>query len=483
MTAIGFLTVVVGAMAYVQAPQPFSIAFLGLVLACAAAFVRPAVGVYLVIFLTLLGDNATTSWWPFTKNMSSRESIFYVSDVISITPLEVLLSVTMVSFLLRALADPSWRFRRGTLLTPIGLLTLFVLIGFGRGLASGGNRTIAIFEVRALLYIPVLYVLITNLFVTRRQYRLVFAISVVAISIQSIFALVHYSGLPEAERTVLESLIDHPATLAMNAVFVLLIGLMAFGASRKWVWIVAALTPSILYSYLLSQRRAAMIALFVGLVCLFAVLSFRRRRLFWAITPVLFLLGVGFLAVTWNAEGAIGLPSSAVKTVMFPDQLGAQDQASNEYRDLESYNLGATIRGNPVSGVGFGQPFSIVVPMPDISFFEYWQYMPHNSVLWMWLKTGFLGFFTMLFLFGRAVQYGARAALRVTSPDDAALVVAGLGYVIMFLVFAYVDLGWDHRTTVFLVLAMTLSADFEPTQEAVSPEQRADRPTAVPVTT
>ena len=42
-------TLVVGAMAYVAAPQPFSLAFVVLVLVVLAAFLRPSIGVYLIV--------------------------------------------------------------------------------------------------------------------------------------------------------------------------------------------------------------------------------------------------------------------------------------------------------------------------------------------------------------------------------------------------------------------------------------------------
>ena len=90
------------------------------------------------------------------------------------------------------------------------------------------------------------------------------------------------------------------------------------------------------------------------------------------------------------------------------------------------------------------------VPLPDISFFEFWEYLPHNSVLWVWLKIGFFGFVAMLFLFARAVQHGTRSALSVRTPSTPRSSSSACHYVVMFLVFAYVDIAWDIRSTVFL---------------------------------
>jgi O-antigen ligase len=98
--------------------------------------------------------------------------------------------------------------------------------------------------------------------------------------------------------------------------------------------------------------------------------------------------------------------------------------------------------------------------MPDISFFEFWEYIPHNNVLWIWIKMGFLGFASLLYLFGRGVQLGARSIALVRSNTHTAFVLVGVAYVVMFIVFAYVDIAWDARCTVFLGLSMALCADF-----------------------
>jgi O-antigen ligase len=110
--------------------------------------------------------------------------------------------------------------------------------------------------------------------------------------------------------------------------------------------------------------------------------------------------------------------------------------------------------------------------MPDISFFEFWQFLPHNAFLWVWVKTGFFGFVSMLYLFGRTISRGARTALRVRSADDAAMVTACLAYAVMFLVFAYVDIAWGVRPAVFLAVCLAICAD------AFDVEREGRRPVA-----
>jgi hypothetical protein len=246
----------------------------------------------------------------------------------------------------------------------------------------------------------------------------------------------------------------------MNALFILLLCAWMLRCPRKLRWGMLVLAPPVVWAYILSQRRAAMIALFIGFVVLALVVFYRRRRRFWFVVPATAVLGLVYVLGTWNASGAIGLPAQAVKTVLFPEELGAADRSSDEYRIIEANNLWFTIRTSRVFGVGFGNKFLQPWKLPDISFFEFWEYLPHNSVLWVWLKMGYFGFVTMIFTFARGVQLGVRSAISVARDEDAAHVVTGLAYIVMFLVFAYVDIAWDTRSTVFLAVGFALSADF-----------------------
>jgi len=455
------LTVIAGVIARNTAPAGYSVALVGLVLACTAAFARPAVGVHIIVFFSLLGDDHVTPWYPFTKNMSSQESMFFVGDGFSMTPLETVLLATYASFFLRALADTEWRLKRGALFRPMVVFVVFVAIGFAKGHLTGHDRTIAIFEVRPMVYIPLVYLLITNLFTTQRQYRITFALAVIAMSIQSVFSLGYWRGLTDLGREELEALGEHTASVTMDVVFVFVLSLVVFRGTRWKKWALLPLLVPMLWAFVLAQRRAGMVALFAGIVVMFAVLFVRDRRRFWHIAPVFGFFALLLVAATWGASGGLGLPANAVKTVFFPGQLEDADQSSNLYREIEAFNLWYTIWESPLTGFGFGQPFLVVRPMPDISFFEYWQYLPHNSVLWVWIKTGFFGFVAMLYLFGRAIHRGAQSAMRVVGKDDLAMVVAGLAFPIMFLVFAYVDIGWGIRPAVMLAVCFALCADFE----------------------
>ena len=141
----------------------------------------------------------------------------------------------------------------------------------------------------------VVYILVTNLLSTRRQYIRLLMLAMVAVSIQSIFSLVYYLGIPAQERATLESLSEHSATIPMNALFVLLISALVLKCSRWIRWTSFLLSLPVVFAYLVSQRRAAMVALAVGVIIILAVQFQRRRRAFWFTAPTLTVLTIGFV--------------------------------------------------------------------------------------------------------------------------------------------------------------------------------------------
>jgi hypothetical protein len=68
------------------------------------------------------------------------------------------------------------------------------------------------------------------------------------------------------------------------------------------------------------------------------------------------------------------------------------------------------------------------------------------------------------------VQRGAATVARVADPDHLAFSIAALGYVVMYVVFAYVDIAWDARATIFLAFAMAWCGDFANLEQQEEPD-------------
>jgi O-antigen ligase len=480
--AFGVLTLLIGGMAHRSAPHPFSLVLLLMIIGVVAVLTRPVLGLYIVMFFTLIGDNNTIVWYPFAKNMSSLESIFFVDDAVIVSPLEVFLVVTTIAWLLNYQDRVGRQFRRPVLLYPLMGFTFFVLYGYVQGMRTGGDRNVALWEMRPLLYVPLFYLLITQLFSRREQYVRLFLVAMGAVFVHAVVAINYFRGLPAVERAEVESLGEHGASIHIDAMLLLVLALLLIkGCSPRLRVGMLLLAIPCLVAYAMAERRAAVVALVVGIIMFSMVLHRRRRRAFWWFVPIVTVVGSLYLAAFWGVQGSLGFPAQAVKSVIAPGQLSEADASSDMYRLFEKYNIWYTIRTDPVRGLGFGRQFYQPIPLPDISFFVFWRYLPHNSILWIWIKMGFFGFVAMLYLFARTVQRGAITVARITDPNHLAFAIAAVGYVIMYIVFAYVDIAWDARATIFLAFAMAWCADFinleqpaEVTDDEVVPDELDD---------
>ena len=65
--------------------DPSYIAWTILLASAVGIFYRPRYGIYFTLFFALVGDMTLIWWYPFYKNFSSLESIFYINDSIIIT--------------------------------------------------------------------------------------------------------------------------------------------------------------------------------------------------------------------------------------------------------------------------------------------------------------------------------------------------------------------------------------------------------------
>jgi O-antigen ligase len=108
-----------------------------------------------------------------------------------------------------------------------------------------------------------------------------------------------------------------------------------------------------------------------------------------------------------------------------------------------------------VLGQGFGHRFIQFLPLPYIPF-VWADYLPHNSVLWIWMNMGAAGFVAMLYLFGAAIGTGARATMQLRSRDGAALALTGTLFIVMYAIYAYVDIAWDIGSMVLLGIILAL---------------------------
>jgi O-antigen ligase len=458
---VGYLAIVAGglmisAIGRARVATPFLGVSLALVLLLLLGWlILPRPTLYATLFLTAVSDIVTVWWFPFVKNLSSRESISYLADSLTISPLDIgLLAGTVISTV-RRYANTRTLLPASPLTWPLVGFTGFLLYGFARGMATGGNLRVAVLEARPLFYILMVFVIILNECNRHAHLRYAWWAVLAGVFVQSLISIDYLNGLSASQRDSLESLNEHGSTIGHNVLFVTLLGLVLLGVKRpltKWLLLIAAV-PTI-YVYFVAQRRAGVASLVIAGAALAIVLFWRRRRAFWVVTPLVAVLLAGYVGAFWNSTSAAAFPAQAIKTIIAPNSASAEDRSSDLYRIIEAFDLNYTIRTDPIQGLGFGRAFYRPVPLADISFFELNAYMPHNSVLWIWIKLGFLGFVAMFYLFAKAIMLGVARIRELDRGVDLVITTTAVLFVVMYAVYSYVDVSWDARNTVFLGLAL-----------------------------
>jgi hypothetical protein len=428
---------------------PAVIAWLLLLAGIIAILLEPRYGIYLAVPLALAGDGMLVPWYPFGKNLSSAESLLFVHSAAIVSPLEIYLVATSLSWFIRETLRRTFRASLGRLTRCAWAFLAFVAFGVGFGLARGGNLNIALWEARPIFYLPLMALLASNLIQTREQASIAVWLGVAGLAVEGLIGSWHTIVELGFDLSQVDRIAEHSLSQHANTVFVLAIASWLYSASWWKRVLLPLLSAPIALTYLANQRRASFLTLAIGLVAVALALLKQRPRMFGWLMPTMVVLGILYLGAFWNSEGTLGMPARAVKSVL-SDEASAGDQLSNLYREIENVNNIYTIRNATLLGVGFGRKFLILVPMPDISFFVWWEYIVHNSIVWIWMKTGIGGFLALLYLIGTSLMEGAEAIWRIRDPDLAAIVLTATAYVAMHFMYAYVDMSWDTQSMLFL---------------------------------
>jgi O-antigen ligase len=196
-----------------------------------------------------------------------------------------------------------------------------------------------------------------------------------------------------------------------------------------------------------NNRRLAWVEIAASIITLYIISH--RSKLKQLITRCLLLsvpVLMAYVAVGWNAQGKIFAPIRTFRSVG-----DGQVDPSTLYRDLENFNLIQMLKEHPLIGSGFGHPYKIVVVMPDISFFQEWRFMPHNSVLGLWAFTGWLGFTGLSIAAIVAVYLAARAYRATQLPVERTAAFTALAAIVIYWVQCWGDIGFSERNGIFLV--------------------------------
>jgi hypothetical protein len=453
------------------APRPFALAIMLILLTMFAWAVKPIVGLCATVYFALVSDGVTMPWYPFTKGLSAKESILFISNSLILSPMELVLIFAVLALFGRFLVLGRWELRIGRLPFAVGAFIVFIVYGIAHGYLNGANHQIALFEARPFIGFALVYLLVSSVCSTTRDYRYLLWAVLCAISTHALISLEYLSHRSSEELKATESLLDHGAAMRMDLLILVVISSWMFpGTSRMLRIFATVMIVPVGWVYLVAQRRAAVVGLVGAFALLGVVLFWHRRRAFFRIVPLFALVLTVYVAAFWNSTSSTAFPAQAVKSVISPTDVSDRNQSSDLYRIVENVDLHFTIQTARLQGIGFGNPFFRPFPLPALTqSFEFALYIPHNSFLWIWMTTGFGGFVAMIYLLGRAVSVGAATVRTWTSGTDLVVLLTFVLAVVVFAIFCFVDIAWDAGNLTLLGASIAVCANY-PLNRAAPPE-------------
>lgn len=454
--ALAFVVAIatLGAFAIVVAgPVVAALPAVLLTLALIVAFPRPAA---ITLFAACIAfDTAGIDFTsPLATLLWNMPAPLASAMPLKTSPFELLLAFTAAIVFVHPAVR---RDRRAARLPGLAWLVPVVLMaGLAWGTIEGGHVNLAYHELRGLIFGSLAFAVAWRLRLAPRDLA---APLFAATTFLGAIAVVRYvlylagdrSGVPK------EFWFGHETGMFLAFGFVLAcVAILRAGSDRQRLYLVlyAALMA---ISMMMTGRRSAILVVLVGILVVGWLLLPRRPILLATLGVVTLFSGAAYISAYWDAHsGPLAMPARAIRSQIDPD---ARDESSDQYREIERRNLQRTLRENPVLGIGFGRPYTVFEPLPELGFWPMQFYTPHQNILWLWLKTGIVGISVLAGLWVVAFSRCIRAARSLPRRRDIPIAPMFLAAVLlMYLAYARVDLAFvNSRSAVPLAVALAVA--------------------------
>jgi hypothetical protein len=334
---------------------------------------------------------------------------------------------------------------------------LWILGSLLHGLLSGGMLLAALWETRALMYLGIFYFFIPQVVHTKEQVQSLMWICIGVISFKAFEGIARFISFGFRFPWGLDLMTNSEDPVFMITILVLFIGLALFGGHANQRRTLLCLSLPLLLGIFVGNRRATYVSFVITIVALVVLLPRKQQRLLLTVlSAIIFFFGM-YLGLFWNNLGRAGIVAQQVKSVIFeePTMMSDRNYSSNVYREEEAYNLAYTIRESPVVGIGFGKVYE--KPINLYLRFGLSDYVAHNSILWLFMRTGAIGFFLFFLFVDAFVFLGASIFSRLSDPYLKAVCAMCVLAIINQIVVNYVEMQFIYyRNMAYLGFLMGL---------------------------
>ncbi|MEO8167286.1 MAG: O-antigen ligase family protein, partial [bacterium] len=171
------------------------------------------------------------------------------------------------------------------------------------------------------------------------------------------------------------------------------------------------------------------------------------------------LVFVLYLAIFWNSNSDLAGPAQSIKMSFGDDQEESGGRyLSNMYRKVEDHNLATSYRAQTIIGSGYGTKLTFYMPLPlswDMGF-----YSPHNQILGVFVKTGFVGFVFFIFFYLSGISEISGAFADEKELFRKAVLTFAAAAIMNHLVYSFFDImltGYRNNLQVGILLGLASS--------------------------
>ncbi|MEX2456585.1 MAG: O-antigen ligase family protein [Balneolaceae bacterium] len=458
-----FASMLSGGLYYFDGNIPLVVGVIYLTFTLLLSLFRVDISLYLFMFTVLFFDQyPIPDFASFTHDVrffNNIKEISYVPffEAAVVSPFEIHLAFITLALFLHASIKKKFSYKPVTVWAAFLFFFVVLVASFVNGLRGGGELLIALWEVRALVYLCLMYVIVSQIIDTKKQIYTLFWIFIVAITFKALQGVERFIdlGFTTGGFAVLT---NHEDPVFMVTLFIMFLGFIVFKTGEKqrnWILIFSLV---LLLGFYVAQRRATYASLMVSVAAFIVILPFIKQiRFMKYFLPLLIVLGM-YGAAFWNASGSYARPVQMIKSGFVEPELETNfsDYSSNLYRNQENYNLAQTVVNNPVTGTGFGKRYDQPIPLVSIRY-SLRDYIPHNQIYWVIVKMGAIGFFAFWFFFNCYVAKGTQIFYRLKDPYLKVITLVIVIAVINQMVVSFFDLQLTYyRSMIYLGCLMGL---------------------------
>lgn len=450
------ISAVAAYLVFAYPPGLFAVLYCAVLAFVIVTWYRPISGVAVILGLTLIVEQVNfADFVPFTRELPLYDNLSNITPFgpLVANALELMLVAVLATVMVRVVIRRERKWKANPLTWPIAAFGAALVMWLAMGMVNGGAANIALWELRALGYFVLLALLVPQILENRSDVQLVVWVAVLGIVLKAAQGVYNYVVILKGDLADVPAITGHEDALFFAFIIVLLLGLAAYRASKGKLALLLFAAPVIGFTFVATNRRAAYVALALGMVVLAIMLltDKSRRKLVATVGIPLLIATVLVVAAGWNSDGAIGRPARAIQSITNP--ASTEDIQSNQYRKVEEYNLITTIKASPMVGIGFGRAYQMGAKLDEIGF-SLQSFIPHNEIFWLWAKMGTLGFAVFWAMIGFMLAYAVYAFRILKDPYYKVVAAAVAALIVMQMVVSYVDLQLTFARNMVLLGTM-----------------------------